>query len=451
MASRPTIPFGDDHLDLTVRTLTVEVVEGPDAGKRVTPSSEKLTVGCADGNDLTLSDPTVSRFHLQLERTSEGIRVRDTASTNGTFAHGVRLHDAVVPLETVLRVGKSGLAIRDGEQALVQLYNHERLGGMCGSTPAMRRLMASVQRAAGTEVGVLVVGESGTGKELVARALHDQGARRGKPFVTVDCGALAPNLVASELFGHERGAFTSADRQHKGAFERANGGTIFLDEIGELPSELQPTLLGALERKRFRRVGGHDDIHVDVRVVAATHRDLRREVNTGTFRLDLYYRLAVVVLEVPPLRERPDDLKLLIGHFLKEAGEDRPIESIFSTSMLDSLRAHSWPGNVRELRNVVEATLAMGAEPVVERVMSDRPASDRPSGSGSNPPVAGPGFAKYLDSSYKDARAALLNEFEREYLTHWLARSEGNVAKAAREAKMDRSHLFELLRRHGLR
>jgi DNA-binding NtrC family response regulator len=298
----------------------------------------------------------------------------------------------------------------------------------------MRRLMAQLGRAAGRDVSVLLVGESGTGKELCARALHDLGPRRDKPFVTLDCGALSPTLIASELFGHEKGAFTGADRVHVGAFEQAHGGTLFLDEIGELPPALQATMLGVLERGRFKRLGGRSEIAVDVRVVSATHRDLRAEVNAGSFRLDLYYRLAVVCLQVPPLRDRPEDVPLLVEHFLREAGHDGPVEEVMTPEILQSWLEHRWPGNVRELRNLVEATLAMGEPP---------PLGDSPAAAGEDP------FLALLPLGYKQARAQLLHQFEARYLDHLLARAGGNVSKAAREARMDRSHLIDLLSRHG--
>jgi DNA-binding NtrC family response regulator len=256
--------------------------------------------------------------------------------------------------------------------------------------------------------------------------------------VTVDCGALTPTLVASELFGHEKGAFTGADRQHVGAFERAHGGTLFLDEIGELPQALQPTLLGVLERRRFRRLGGKQDISIDVRVISATHRDLREEVNAGTFRLDLFYRIAVIRLSVPPLRERKDDIPLLVGHFLREAGHDGPIADMISEPAMQQLVAHRWPGNVRELRNLIEATLAMGEPPAVDDL-------GRRSQPGMDP------IEPLLDLHYKDARGVLLDQFEKRYLEHWLQKTEGNVSKAARDARIDRSHLNDLLRRHQLR
>ncbi|MBK7774038.1 MAG: sigma 54-interacting transcriptional regulator [Sandaracinaceae bacterium] len=302
MAEKRTVKFDDEGRSrLTVRTIEVGVMDGPDEGVTFVTETDELTIGSAKGNGLVLTDPTVSRYHAELKLSDEGIVVRDHASTNGTFVGPVRIHDAVLPPGTVLRVGRTTLRVGAGKSVDIELLPEDRLGHLLGRSESMRRLMLQVRKVARTEAPSLIVGESGTGKELIASAIHDLGPRTKGPFVTVDCGAMSPNLVASELFGHERGAFTGADRQHIGAFERANGGTIFLDEIGELPPELQPNLLGALERKRFRRVGGRTDIDVDVRIVAATNRDLRAEVNEGRFRLDLYYRLAVVTLRVAPL------------------------------------------------------------------------------------------------------------------------------------------------------
>jgi DNA-binding NtrC family response regulator len=266
--------------------------------------------------------------------------------------------------------------------------------------------------------------------------LHDASPRRAAPFEVVDCAALVPTLVASELFGHERGAFTGAERAHEGAFERANGGTVFLDEIGELPRDVQPQLLGVLERRRIRRIGGRTDIPIDVRVVSATHRDLRGEVNASTFRLDLYYRLAVVQVELPPLRDRRGDVRLLVQHFLREAGCTDPPEKALPAGFLEMLSAHHFPGNARELRNLVEAALATGESPSPARA-----------------PAARDGIAVVaaLDGTYREARDAVLGDFEARYLAALLDRAEGNVSKAARLASMDRSHLIQLLQKHRLR
>jgi len=419
-----------------VRTLAVEVLSGPDAGATATAGDEALSVGTAQTNALRLGDRTVSRYHVELTPVPEGVRVRDLGSTNGTRAGAVRIVDAVVPAGTTLTVGDTTLRVADAGESERELIGGEGLAGRRGRTPAMRELLAKLERVAARDIGVLLTGESGTGKELAARGLHELGPRAGGPFVTVDCGALAPTLVASELFGHERGAFTGADAQRAGAFEQADGGTLFLDEVGELPSNLQSALLGVLERRRFKRLGSSQEFTVDVRVVSATPRDLREDVNADRFRLDLFYRLAVVTLRMPPLRERVDDIPLLVEHFLRDLGEDAPLDAFLSEPALQMLRAHRWPGNVRELRNWVEAALAMGEAPELG-----------PAGvtGGADPIGAG------LELPYKQARGALIDQFERRYLTRLMERADGNVSKAARIAKMNRSHLNDLLRRHDLR
>jgi DNA-binding NtrC family response regulator len=426
-----------------VRRLRALVVSGPDEGKSAAPDADILTVGTADGNDLCLSDETVSRYHLELSTLDSGIRVVDCGSTNGTRLGTASIERALVQPDTVLTLGRTTLRIEAAERAVVELHPHDALGQIRGRSRVMRRLMARLEKLAQSEASVLLIGESGTGKDLVARALHEGGPRASEPFITVDCGALAPTLTASELFGHERGAFTGADRQHVGAFERAERGSVFLDEVGELSPELQAHLLGVLERRRIRRVGGQRDIAVDVRVLAATNRDLRADVNSGTFRLDLYYRLAVVSVEIPPLRERAQDVPLLVEHLLSECGYEGEVESLFPTPVMQRLIDHRWPGNVRELRNIVEATLATGeaASPDGSEVTGPEPSNGHPS----VPILAEVGLP------YKDARNRLLHEFEARYLGRLLERCGDNVSRAAREACMTRSHLFDLLRRHNLR
>jgi DNA-binding NtrC family response regulator len=416
-----------------IQTLRVTVDDG--AGTIASAVDEVVTIGTASTNTLVVDDREVSRFHVELSAKPEGVRVRDLGSTNGTFAGSVRLESGVVAPGTTLRIGSVKVTVSDDRGAEVPIALAEELAGLRGATPIMRRLMSQLERAAGAMAPVHLVGDSGTGKEVVARALHALGPRSERPFEIVDCGALLPALVASELFGHEKGAFTGADRTHVGAFERANGGTLFIDEIGELPVAVQPSLLGALERRRVRRVGGKGDIPVDVRIVSATHRELRREVNEGRFRLDLYYRLAVVTLRIPPLRERAEDIPLLVEHFLREAGVTQDLHELVSPEAMTQLKAHSFPGNVRELRNVVDALLAMGEMPPMHDLAGPE----------------GDPIASVLHLSYKEARDTLLRAFEARYLPPLLERCANNVAKAAREARMDRSHLIDLLRRHGLK
>lgn len=424
---------------IPVQTIALDVIAGQDLGLHGEAMDEVLTVGTAATSDLVLTDPTVSGFHLELTRSPLGVLVTDLSSTNGTWVGSCRIEKATVVPGTVLRLGNTEVKVSDGAGAIVEVFEEDHLDDLFGKTPVMRRLMAQIERIARASVPVIMLGESGTGKEVVARAIHHNSPRAKGPFVTVDCGSLAPTLVASELFGHERGSFTGAERQHLGAFERAHGGTLFLDEVGELPPELQPQLLGALERRRFRRVGGRDEIAVDVRVISATNRDLRAEVNGGRFRMDLYFRLAVVVLRIPALRERLDDLPLLIAHFLRQAGHSGPVSSVVDDAAMRSMRKHHWPGNVRELRNWVEATLALGETPELFQQ-----AAELASGTFDCAP-------HLLALPYKEARVAVLDQFELCYLRHLLEQSRDNVTLAARAARMDRSYLIKLLQKHGLR
>jgi DNA-binding NtrC family response regulator len=454
---RSTVQGPSDGAEVTsTPPLFLQIVEGPDAGRCVAPlGADVATIGTASDNHLVLSDPTVSRHHLSVARDATGgISIADLDSTNGTFVGGVRVRSAVVPSTTVLALGDTRLRVvaAGGEpvaQRVVTPASRDRLVDLCGGSPSMLELYASIERLARGRAAVLVTGESGTGKELAAQALHALGPRAGGPFVTVDCGALPASLSTSELFGHERGSFTGAERQHLGAFERAQGGTLLLDEIGELPPELQATLLGVLERRRFRRVGGRDEIAMDVRVLAATHRDLRAAADAGTFRLDLYYRLAVVKVRMPPLRERREDIPRLVEHFLRQLGHAGPADDVVSPQLMAELIAHSWPGNVRELRNIVEALL-LGERPALER--------SRSCAAGSSPAIRiGPEEVErevteaVLDLPYRDARGAVTGAFEQRYLQRLLERTNGNVSQAARLARMDRSYLLELLARHGLR
>jgi DNA-binding NtrC family response regulator len=311
----------------------------------------------------------------------------------------------------------------------------------------MRRLMAELERVAPSNASVLLLGETGTGKEVIAHALHEASPRAGAPFEVVDCGALMPTLIASELFGHERGAFTGADQQHQGAFERADGGTIFLDEIGELPEQLQVRLLGVLERRSFRRVGGTKPISVDVRIVAATHRDLRRWVNRGQFRQDLYYRLAVARLEIPPLRERTEDIPLLVEHFLGEMGVEKPVEHVVPGAVLETLKSYHWPGNVRELRNFVESALAFGETRPPAWSMEDAESAAE----GEEARFLSVPLRSLMKRAYREARDAVIYDFQEVYFRDLLQRTRGNVARAAEAARMNRPHMFQILKRHGIR
>ena len=417
----------------------VNVVSGPDAGVSVDgDEDDALTIGFAVCNSLELSDRTVSRFHLEIRVAAGGFLVRDLRSTNGTWVGTTRIHEAVVLPGTSLLVGESELVVVDASRAASPREDDVMNPRLLGVGESIRRVRAAVRRLGPTDVSVLIDGETGTGKEVVARALHDASPRRDGPFVVVDCGSLPPNLVTSELFGHERGAFTDATTRFVGAFERAHGGTLFLDEVGELPLDVQPVLLGALERRRFRRVGGSSEVQVDIRVLSATHRDLRADANADRFRLDLLYRLAVARVSIPPLRERPEDVEILARHFMRQTtGDDR-----LDPAWVEALRGRRWPGNVRELRNVVEHLAALGELPIDDPTA---PSVQVPPEDASIEP------SSEADVSYRDARAAAVQAFEAAFLGRLIRECRGNASEAARRASMDRRYLLDLLRKHGLR
>ncbi len=413
-----------------VRGLRAVVVEGLDAGRTATCDEERLTVGVAQGNDLCLTDRSVSRFQLEVRREGGRVLLVDPGSTNGTRVGPALLQDQAVfvRLPVTVRCGETTIELTDGAATFARDEYDEHLGlEIVGDSPAMRALRAQVAKIAPTASNVLLVGESGSGKERVAESIHARSGRTG-PFVVFDCGAVSSHLVASELFGHERGAFTGAHRQHVGALERAAGGTLLLDEIGELPAELQPWLLGVLERRRFRRVGGERDVALDARVLAATHRDLRADVNDGAFRLDLFFRLAVVTLRVPPLRERTRDLPALVACFAEALGAEAPP---FDEEELRALATRRWPGNLRELRNAVEARLALGPDAM-------------PLGGVERGAPNDAGFPRF-----RDAKADAVRQFEEHYLRQLVAAAP-SLRAAARLADTDRGYLRKLLERHGL-
>ncbi|WNZ62480.1 sigma 54-interacting transcriptional regulator [Myxococcus sp. MxC21-1] len=430
---------------LTVRRARLQVSAGPDADAEVASSSEKLTIGSAPGNDLVLSDSTVSRFHAELVRERGGYRLRDLESTNGTRVDHVRITDAYVVDGSTLTFGNTAVRFSlVAEQDVVPLHPEPRFGRLVGEGAVMRALFARLARLAVTDATVLIEGESGTGKELVAEALHQQSPRVSGPFVVVDCGSIPAELVESELFGHEKGAFTGATHERRGAFEAARGGTLFLDEIGELPLAVQPRLLRALERRQVKRVGADAFRSVDVRFLAATHRDLRAAVNRGEFREDLYFRLAVGMVRVPPLRSRLDDLPLLLRHLWEETFRTlglslRPYAPP-SPETLRQLMSLPWRGNVRELRNFVERSVAMSGALATAFVQ------------GSPSPSAEPALPSVrVDLPYKDAKEAWLVYFEETYLRQRLRTAGGNVSQMAREAEVDRAHVIKLLRKHAVR
>ncbi len=415
--------------------LVLTVVAGPSSGHVHRATQPEVTLGSIAGNALVLNDTTVSRNHAVIETTSRGFRVRDLGSTNGTKIEGLRVLDAFVPSGTVLELGKSRVRLTDpGEALAVPLFEGGRLGPLLGESVAMRRVFWLISQVARTDVSVLLQGETGTGKDLVAETLHQASSRAAKPFVVVDCGAVSESLIESELFGHERGAFTGATGRRVGAIEAADGGTVFFDEIGELPLALQPKLLRVLERKAVRSVGANETKAFDVRFIAATHRDLRAEVNRGTFREDLFFRLSVAPIRLPALRDRREDLPMLAKHFWGRAGGKGPLPA----DLERALSASDWPGNLRELRNVVERFVAFGGDLLEPSAAATAPSAPTDAG----PPTA---------DTFKVAKAKVVEQFERHYLQALMTECQNNASEAARRADVDRVHLLKLLRRYGLR
>jgi len=411
-------------------------------GEPVEVRAEPLRCGSNPGNDLVLDHPTVSRVHAELAAVEQGVRVRDLGSTNGTRVNGVTVAEAVAEPGMIVALGAVELKVAAAGGRVEQaLSGSDRFGPLVGRSAAMRALFRTMGQVAPTQSTVLLQAESGCGKELVARAIHDAGPRREGPWVVFDCAGVAPSLIESALFGHEKGAFTGAVARRAGVFEEAQGGTLFIDEIGELPLDQQPRLLRALESREVRRVGGTQAVPVDVRVIAATHRDLAREVNRGLFREDLYFRLAVVRLRIPPLRERVEDLPVLVEHLVRLAlGPDEAKVRAMLAGMGEEqwarLRGYHWRGNVRELRNAVERSLAMAA-----------PSVEPPSSAGHPEPGGGaPGAS--LDRPFQEQRQALLEKFEWEYLRGMLDRHQGNFSRAAAAAGLDRMYFKRLLQKY---
>jgi DNA-binding NtrC family response regulator len=422
----------------------VVAVAGPGAGRAFAMSSLLATVGRHPTNDLVLSDPRVSGVHLELRRIADRIHVRDARSTNGTWIGAHRVTEIELADGGEIGVGGTTLRVERDDAALVAAIS-ERMsfGHLVGVSRAMREMFATLERIAAKPLSVLVQGETGTGKEEVARALHAHSPRADQPFVVIDATALPESLAEALLFGHEKGAFTGADQKRGGFFEAANGGTVFIDEIGELPPVLQAKFLRVLEQQEVVRVGGHAPIKVDFRVIAATHRDLRHEIEAGRFREDLYYRLSQVRVVIPPLRERPEDIPTLQESLLASLKEDQGKSVVVEQAALDFLRAQPWPGNVRELRNVLARAAALAHDGVIRR-------GD----------VAGEGFgfrgtrleraALDLSGTFVRAKERAIDTFEFAYLSALMKRCGGNVSLASRESDLVRHYLRELLKKRGL-
>ncbi len=389
-------------------------------------------IGSGEGVTLRLDDRLVSRVHAQLELHDDGVWVKDLGSRNGTFIDNVRVGHARIPSGSVLVVGSTRLSTEFVSEKRA-VWPKDHFGPLLGRSPRMRELFMRLSRVAAADAPILIQGETGTGKELVARAIHLTSPRAKRPFVVVDCGAMPGNLLESELFGHAKGSFTGAVSTHLGAVEVAAEGTIFLDEIGELPLDVQPKLLRALESRTFRRIGETEYRPIKARFLTATHRDLASMVNEGTFREDLFFRLNVLPVSIPPLRERKEDIPLIVEAMLSQKGAP-PLEV-----PMEELVARNWPGNVRELRSFVERAVTLGAQ----EALAMSPAANSPVAEGDFPAVD-------VTVPFKDVRDAWLEHLEKTYITNALERHGGNVTAVAESAGLARSYVHRLIRKHGL-
>lgn len=430
-----------------IRKGRLTAVSGADQGRAWDVDSDVLRIGTNLANEVVLQDGTVSRRHAEVVRTPHGVILRDTNSTNGTFVGDLRIREVFLTPETRFRVGQTEMVFAPQDEVIEVLPSDKsRLVDLVGESMAMRQVFSIIERVAPTSLTALITGETGTGKELASRAMHRLSKRSEGPFVVFDCGAAPESLIESELFGHEKGAFTGAVASRQGVFEAAHGGTLFLDEIGELPLDLQPKLLRVLEQRELRRVGGSKLRSVNVRVVSATNRDLLQEVRAGRFREDLYYRLAVVELHLPPLRDRVEDLPLLVNHLLGRAQQGGPAKvRAVEDQVIALFQDWRWPGNVRELSNVVERAIPFTDGPIVTLdALPEAFRTGRPRTPGAKQVNA------TADMPFKDAKEKLIEAFERQYLVDLIERHGGNVSKAARAADMDRKSIARLMRKHGI-
>jgi DNA-binding NtrC family response regulator len=431
-----TIEREPHALKLRSNKIRIEVVRGPDARTIVELPGPSARIGSGKDCDFVLTDPTVSRVHLRLRIEGDALRVVDEGSRNGTSIDGTAVRDAFARPDSLIYIGDSTLRLRMlSEVVELPLSPSDHFGRLKGRSVAMRQIFALLERVAPSDATVLVEGETGTGKELVARGLHDASPRAGEPFVVFDCSAVSSSLIESELFGHVKGSYTGAVADRAGAFEEANGGTLFLDEIGELPLEHQPKLLRALESREVRRLGANKPRHVDVRIVAATNRALAREVDRGRFREDLYYRLAVVQVRLPPLRERREDIPLLVRQIEAELSGGAGAPPPLPDGVIRTFAQQTWPGNVRELRNAVDRIRSLGGPGHVPSPDATMPAPLQVS----------------LAIPLLVGRDHLAEAYEKAYIELALQQTGGNISRAAEIAGVGRNFLQKAIKRYGLR
>jgi DNA-binding NtrC family response regulator len=436
--TQPTVFVSEERDFKILRSGKLVVAEGEDRGGELVVEKERVTLGRSTVCDLSLKDGSVSGIHCEVVAGPEGFLLRDLGSTNGIFMLGHRIRELYLRPGSEFQVGNNLIRFEPLDNMVkIPLSRKDHFGSVLGRSIPMREIFAVLERVSTSDLPVLLRGETGTGKELLAAGIHTYSFRKNRPYVVLDCGAVPADTIESTLFGHEKGAFTGAVDSRRGVFEEASGGTLFIDEVGELAVALQPKLLRALEQQEIQRVGGVKPVNVDVRIVAATHRDLLALVDQGLFREDLFYRLSVVEVCVPPLRERPEDVPLLVEQFLNEEAQSG--RQLSEEAML-SLQSHSWPGNVRELRNVMERATRLAEGDVISAsdLHLDQQSGDRLSlAVGGNLP-------------YKEAKARLLAQFERQYLVQLMKEHGGNLSAASREAGLARNHLRNLCRKYEI-
>ena len=431
------VSYLDRGPTLHLRRCILQIADDPT--QEWTFDKEEIRIGSMDDNDIVLSDDTVSRYHCRIIQDDTSYILADNTSTNGTFINKVRVRDAFLRPGCIVSVGQSQLRFNAREEEVQIVPSRaDRCGGLIGGNAKMREIYSIIEKIAPTATTVVIDGETGTGKEVVAQAIHSLSPRSRNELVVFDCGAVPPNLIESELFGHEKGSFTGAVMSREGLFEMADGGTLFLDELGELPLDLQPKLLRALEQREVRRVGGAKSQKVDVRIIAATNRKLEAMVAAGEFREDLYFRLCVVEITVPPLRQRLVDLPALCASLLPRAARrcGRAAKPI-AVGAMERMAAYAWPGNVRELENVLERALVLGDG--IEITAADLELADRP---------APPEVLEPRDASVPHGE--VMEDIERRRLTNALRDAAGNQSTAARALGMPRTTFINKLRRHGL-
>jgi DNA-binding NtrC family response regulator len=465
---------------LHVRRCILQAVDDPT--QDWTFEKEEIRIGSMDDNDVVLGDDTVSRYHCRITQEDNGYVLLDQRSTNGTFINKVRIREAFLKPGSIVSVGQSQLRFNAREEEVEIVPSRaDRIGGLIGGNARMREIYSIIEKIAPTATTVVIDGETGTGKEVVAQAIHSLSPRARNDLVVFDCGAVPPNLIESELFGHEKGSFTGALMTRQGLFEQADGGTLFLDELGELPIDLQPKLLRVLEQREVRRVGSAKASKVDVRIIAATNRNLEDEVRAGRFRQDLFYRLSVVRLHLPALRDRVDDIPLLLQHFLDVGAfnckPNAPSVRGVARDAVAALQAYPWPGNVRELVNVVERAVSFCDSDTIElsdlpdyvRTAKAPPPREPPARrAASVPPGSNPGTTPSVSMNpnapapappdellaegvtFKDAKERWVASFERDYILQLLRRNSGNISHAARAADIDRKYFRKLMKKYDI-